>query len=97
VTDWKSADNRNKRGKITRARQAAEDLFRPTLQTSPPNFRLRRPVPRQLRNKPGVSPVSWRLRPGCGRVRKQRRVPNQSQCGEKKRPDEALMPYRPRR
>jgi hypothetical protein len=29
VTDWQSADDRNNREKTTRARQAAEDLFKP--------------------------------------------------------------------
>jgi hypothetical protein len=32
VTEWQSADDRNGREKITRARQAAEDLFKPTRQ-----------------------------------------------------------------
>jgi hypothetical protein len=32
VTEWQSADDRNGREKITRARQAAEDLFKPTQQ-----------------------------------------------------------------
>jgi len=30
VTEWQSADDRNNREKINRARQAAEDLFKPT-------------------------------------------------------------------
>ena len=44
VSEWQSADDRNNREKITRARQAAEDLFKPTnptptvdLSNSPPN------------------------------------------------------------
>jgi hypothetical protein len=32
VTEWQSADDRNGREKVTRARQAAEDLFKPTQQ-----------------------------------------------------------------
>jgi hypothetical protein len=32
VTEWQSADERNNREKINRARQAAEDLFKPTQQ-----------------------------------------------------------------
>jgi hypothetical protein len=38
VTDWQSADDRNNREKINRARQAAEDLFRPAQQTAPPEL-----------------------------------------------------------
>jgi cytoskeletal protein RodZ len=34
VTEWESVDERNNREKINRARQAAEDLFRPTESTS---------------------------------------------------------------
>jgi hypothetical protein len=34
VTEWQSADDRNGREKITRARQAAEDLFKPTQQNT---------------------------------------------------------------
>ncbi len=44
MTDWQSADDRNNREKINRARQAAEDLFKPTQHevetaspASPPN------------------------------------------------------------
>ena len=33
MTDWESADDRNSREKINRARQAAEDLFKPVHQT----------------------------------------------------------------
>jgi hypothetical protein len=32
VPDWQSADDRNNREKVNRARQAAEDLFKPTQQ-----------------------------------------------------------------
>lgn len=35
VTEWESANGRNNREKINRARQAAEDLFKPTEQTAP--------------------------------------------------------------
>jgi hypothetical protein len=34
VTEWELADDRNNREKINRARQAAEDLFKPTQQTA---------------------------------------------------------------
>ena len=34
MTEWQSADDRNGREKITRARQAAEDLFKPTQQNT---------------------------------------------------------------
>lgn len=34
MTEWQSADARNNREKITRARQAAEDLFKPTHQNT---------------------------------------------------------------
>jgi hypothetical protein len=34
VTEWQSADDRNGREKITRARQAAEDLFKPIQQNT---------------------------------------------------------------
>jgi hypothetical protein len=30
VTEWQAADDRNNRDKVNRARQAAEDLFKPT-------------------------------------------------------------------
>jgi hypothetical protein len=38
VTDRKSPGDRNNREKITRARQAAEDPFKRTQQTTPPEF-----------------------------------------------------------
>jgi hypothetical protein len=34
VTEWQSADDRNGRERINRARQAAEDLFKPTRQNT---------------------------------------------------------------
>jgi hypothetical protein len=34
VTEWQSADDRNGREKVTRARQAAEDLFKPAQQNT---------------------------------------------------------------
>ncbi|MGC2201309.1 MAG: hypothetical protein WA633_14340 [Stellaceae bacterium] len=40
MSEWQSADDRNNREKINRARQAAEDLFKPTNRapaTDPPN------------------------------------------------------------
>lgn len=38
MTDWESADDRNSREKVNRARQAAEDLFKPAQQTAPPEL-----------------------------------------------------------
>jgi hypothetical protein len=38
VTDWESADDRNSREKISRARQAAEDLFKPVHQAMSPEL-----------------------------------------------------------
>ena len=38
MTDWESADDRNSREKISRARQAAEDLFKPVHQTMSPEL-----------------------------------------------------------
>src|SRR5215469_10751479 len=37
VTEWQSADDRNNREKVTRARQAAEDLFKPTTRDPVPD------------------------------------------------------------
>lgn len=38
MTDWQSADDRNNREKISRARRAAEDLFKPVHQTMSPEL-----------------------------------------------------------
>jgi hypothetical protein len=38
VTDWESADDRSNREKINRARQAAEDLFKPPQQIASPEL-----------------------------------------------------------
>jgi hypothetical protein len=59
VTEWQSADERNNRERIDRARQAAEDLFKraphdsaPELSTSAPNDAS--PVEPQPRRQPRI-------------------------------------------
>jgi hypothetical protein len=68
VTDWESADDRNNREKINRARQAAEDLFRPAQQTAPPELApvstASSAVP-QARRQPRVLAIAPRVPPSA--------------------------------
>ena len=68
MTDWESADDRNSREKISRARQAAEDLFKPAQQTKSREFE---PVSAgssaapQTRRQPRVLAVAPRVLPSA--------------------------------
>ena len=68
MTDWESADDRNNREKISRARQAAEDLFKPVHQTMSPELA---PVSNgssaapQTRRQPRVLAVAPRVLPSA--------------------------------
>jgi hypothetical protein len=68
VTDWESADDRNNRDKINRARQAAEDLFRPAQRAAPPELAplstASSAVP-QARRQPRVLAIAPRVPPSA--------------------------------
>jgi hypothetical protein len=66
VDEWQSADERNNREKVDRARKAAEDLFKPAQSTVPSE--VARPVPndttpkdQQSRRQPRIFTVPARL------------------------------------
>jgi len=66
VDEWQSADERNTREKITRARQAAEELFKPALHNaevkSPPSASSDGTATEQLpRRQPRIFTVAPRL------------------------------------
>jgi hypothetical protein len=68
VTEWQSADDRNSRDKINRARQAAEDLFKPArhiaetdLPAAPPNDAVPAEVP--SRRQPRIFTLPPRVYP----------------------------------
>ncbi len=74
MTDWQSADDRNNREKNTRARQAAEDLFKPAHQDTAAGAPISAPdgpapADQQPRRQPRIfavpprAPVSAELEP----------------------------------
>jgi hypothetical protein len=66
VTDWELADERNDRERINRARQAAEDLFKPPQQTASPGLASLpndTPAGPQARRQPRVFTLPPRLPP----------------------------------
>ena len=84
MTDWESADDRNSRDKISRARQAAEDLFKPPQQTNSPELmpvstgsstapQVRRP-PRVLAVAPRVLPSPEVVAPTKSKAPRQKQV-----------------------
>jgi hypothetical protein len=84
VTDWVSADDRNSREKISRARQAAEDLFKPAEQTKSPELEpvsagssaapQTRRQPRVLAVAPRVPPSAEGEAPAKAKPTRQKRV-----------------------
>jgi hypothetical protein len=68
VTDWESAEDRSNREKINRARQAAEELFRPPRQIANPESASApddAPVGEQPRRQPRVFTIPPRLPPSA--------------------------------
>jgi hypothetical protein len=66
VTEWQSADERNSREKTTRARQAAEDLFKPTHQDAAAEAAMSAtnnpaPADRQARRQPRIFAIPPRV------------------------------------
>jgi hypothetical protein len=59
VDEWQSADERNNREKMDRARKAAEDLFKPVQSTVPSE--VARPVPNDTTPKEQQSPRQPRI------------------------------------
>ena len=68
MTDWESADDRNNREKISRARQAAEDLFKPAQQTTAPELSsvsIVSSTAQRARRQPRVLAVAPRVQPNA--------------------------------
>lgn len=92
MDEWQSADERNSREKISRARQAAEDLFkraqpnanadaevtRPTSNVAAPHEQEQRRQPRIFTAPPRVSPGPKVEHPVAARPIRQRAVAKQS-------------------